>query len=201
MTLRPTVIAFLLCASLPLYAQSPEAGGGTPRAFCGKETAGSHSSVPAAKIDSTKEADIRRLLDLLGTKALVEQTVEGMSKSVRPLMANSLPPGAYREKLIDLFFSKFTSKMQAQELLDLAIPSYDKTFSHEEILGLIRFYETPLGQKTIKILPTLAADLQERGSKWGEELGRQSMLEVLGEHPDLAQALTDAQKLASPPSK
>ena len=100
MNLRPTVIAFLLCATLPLYAQSPAAAGGAPRSSGGQVTAGSQSSVPAAKIDSAKEADIRRLLDLLGTKALVEQTVEGMSKSVRPLMANSLPPGAYRERLI-----------------------------------------------------------------------------------------------------
>ena len=201
MNLRPTVIAFLLCTSLPLYAQSPAASGGAPRSFGGQQTAGSQASSPAAKIASAKEADIRRLLELVGTKALVEQTVEGMSKSVRPLMANSLPPGAYREKLIDLFFAKFTSKMHAQELLDLAMPSYDKNFSREEILGLISFYETPLGQKTIKILPILAADLQERGRKWGEDLGRQSMLEVLAEHPELAQALTDAQKSASPASK
>jgi len=86
-------------------------------------------------------------------------------------------------------------------LLELAIPSYDKNFSHQEILGLIRFYETPLGQKTVKVLPVLTAELQERAGKWGEELGRQSMLQVLAEHPDLAQALTDAQKVASQASK
>ena len=166
----------------------------------GQETAGSKAASPA-KIDAAKEADIRRLLDLVGTKTLVELSVDEMSKLVRPLLANSLPPGAYREKLIDLFFAKFTTKLDAQHWLDLVIPSYDKNFSHEEILGLIRFYETPLGQKTVRIVPILTTDLQERGRKWGEELGRQSMVEVLAEHPDLAQALTEAQKLASPVSK
>src|SRR6516164_8146096 len=202
MNRRWPLVAFLIgCEALPLYAQPPAASAGGARSSGGQTGSESQASSLAGKIDAAKEADIRRLLDLVGTKALVEQSLETMAKSVRPLVASSLPPGDYREKLVDLFFEKFKSKLYAQQLLDLAIPSYDKNFSHEEILGLIRFYETPLGRKTAKILPTLAADLQERGSKWGEELGRQSMLEVLGEHPDLAQALTDAQKLASPPSK
>jgi hypothetical protein len=35
------------------------------------------------------------------------------------------------------------------------------------------------------------------GGKWGEELGRQSMIEVLAEHPELAKEMEDASKAAS----
>jgi len=126
------------------------------------------------------------------------QMMETMGDTVRPLMANALPPGDYREKLIDLFFVKFKSKADLQQLLDSIAPLYDKYLSDEEIKGLIQFYQTPLGQKTVKVMPKLMAESQEKGSKWGEELGRQSMLEVLSEHPELEKAMEDARRAPVP---
>jgi hypothetical protein len=61
---------------------------------------------------------------------------------------------------------------------------------------LIRFYETPLGQKALSVLPKLSIEMQGEGMKVGEKLGRQSMLEVLSEHPELQKALEAAQKSA-----
>jgi len=147
----------------------------------------------AAKIDPAKEADIRRLLDLVGTKALVVQAMDSMSKSIKPLLTSSLPPGEYREKLVDLFFARFSAKADSQHMLDLAVPVYDKNFSHQEIRSLIEFYQTPLGQKAIATLPKVSAEMQELGRKWGEDLGKQCMVEVLSEHPELADALNSAQ--------
>src|SRR5690242_16636527 len=74
----------------------------------------------ATKIDPAKEADIRKLLDLIGTKAVVVQTMDSMSKSIKPLLTSSLPPGDYREKLVNLFFAKFSAKSDVEHLLDLA---------------------------------------------------------------------------------
>jgi uncharacterized protein len=159
------------------------------------------NATAATKIDPAKEADIRRLLDLAGTKALVVQTMDSMSKSIKPLLTNSLPPGEYREKLVDLFFAKFSAKADVEHLLDLAVPVYDKNFSHQEIRSLIEFYQTPLGQKAMATLPKVTAEMQEQGRKWGEDLGRQCMVEVLSEHPELADALNNAQSNAQAASK
>ena len=148
------------------------------------------------KIDPAKEADIRRLLDLAGTKTAMAQVMEGMEKNMRPMITSSLPPGDYREKLLDLFFERFQqhSKAQMQQLLDSAVPLYDKYFSDDDIKGLIRFYETPLGQRAISVLPKVSIEMQAEGMKLGEKMGRQSMTEVFLEHPELKQALADAQK-------
>jgi uncharacterized protein len=172
-------------------AKSPSPQSSTPKA-------GFSTAAPAAtaKIESGKEADIRRLLELTGAKALVVQTMNDMSKSLKPVLTNSLPPGDYREKLVNLFFVKFMAKADSQTLVDLAIPEYDKNFTDEEILGLIQFYQTPVGKKAISVLPRLMSDLQQRGRKWGEDLGRQSMIEVLAEHPEFQQQIADAQKAA-----
>ena len=60
-----------------------------------------------SKIDAAKEADIRHLLELAGTRALMGQMMSGMQQNIKPLMIEALPAGEYREKLIDLFFEKF----------------------------------------------------------------------------------------------
>jgi hypothetical protein len=103
-----------------------------------------------------------------------------------------LPPGEYREKLVDLFFQKFQSKVRVDQLLDLTVPIYAKYFSKEEIEGLTRFYQTPLGQKALSVLPQTLAESQAESRKWGEQLGREAMVEVLEEHPDLKKALEEA---------
>jgi hypothetical protein len=160
---------------------------------------GSNPAIPASKsaIDPAKEADIRRLLEVAGAKSLITQSMVGMEKNIRPMLLSSLPPGEYRDQLIDLFFAKFHSKLDTQKLLDMAVPAYDKYLSHEEIKGLLRFYETPLGQKALTVMPKLMGELQETGQKWGGELGRTSMTEVLTEHPELAKALEEAKETAS----
>jgi len=146
------------------------------------------------KIDPAKEADIRRLMDMVGIKKVMTDTMESMTQGLRPVLSNSLPPGDYRDKLIDLFFAKFQSKADMAQLLELSIPLYDKYFSHEEIKSLLAFYATPAGQKSITALPQLTAELRETGRKWGEKLGGDCMTEVLGEHPDLKSALEKASK-------
>jgi hypothetical protein len=158
----------------------------------------STATTPAAKIDPSKEADIRQLMEVVGVNALMLQMMGNMEKNIRPLMANALPSGEYREKLIDLFFEKFHSKAAPQTLLEMIIPLYDKYLSDKEIKELVQFYQTPLGQKTIQVMPKLLAESQDVGRKWGEKLGRESMIEVLSEHPELAKAMDEAKKNSSP---
>jgi hypothetical protein len=187
-----TSVALGVCLTLGSIGANAQHAPATAKSSDPQAAASKANPVSQSKIDPAKEADIRKLLDLVGTKALVSQTIDTMSKSIKPLLTNSLPAGEYREKLVDLFFAKFTTKTNVGHLLDLAVPVYDKNFSHQEIRSLIEFYQTPLGQKAITALPKVTAEMQEQGRKWGEELGKQCMLEVLAEHPDLAGALNAA---------
>jgi len=184
------IVCFLLIASG--FAQTKSSSPEVPP----KPQAAAEATGPSgpSQLDAAKKADIRRLMDLAGTGLLVGQVMDGMERNIKPLMMNALPPGEYREKLVDLFFAKFQSKADPRQLLDLAVPAYDKYYTHEEIKGLIQFYGTPLGQKLVSVQPKMTGELQEAGRKWGEGLGRDSMIEVLAEHPDLATALLAAKK-------
>ncbi len=179
-----TVIAgIIVFASTAAYSQATQ---GAP-----KVRSASADTTPT-QIDRAKEADIRRLLDLVGATALANTSMDQMEQNIRPMMTNSLPPGEYREKLVDLFFEKFHSKRDTNQLVALIIPIYDKYYTHADIKTLIQFYESPTGRKMAASLPNITAESGAAGQKWGEQLGRDSMIEVLQEHPDLRQALESA---------
>jgi hypothetical protein len=199
-----TLVAALwlvLLAGLPAQTLWSQTTSSTQHPDSAPASQASEAAAPApapapAKIDPAKEADIRRMLEVTGVQTVAIEMMNQMMESIKPLMVNSLPPGDYRDKLIDLFLEKFRSKADAQRLVDLAVPVYDKHFSHDEIKALTQFYQTPLGKKTLTELPQVMLELQTKGQAWGENLGRDSMQEVLTEHPDLAEALATAAKSA-----
>jgi hypothetical protein len=181
----------LLFSSALCYGQAaPAAQRSGPDSVAQAITAGK----PA--IDPAKAADIHRLLELVGTRDLFEQSFGGSMTQIKPLVARSLPPGEYRDKLVDLFFQRFQAKVNSDEFMNLAVPVYDKYFTADEIKQLIKFYETPIGKKAVASLPKLTSELSQIGQAWGSELGRQSMNEVLAQNPDLAMAMDEARKTA-----
>lgn len=197
MNIRATIPWFLFWGmlfgqSIALAQQSPSGRqpgqAGTPASASGA------NSIGLSKIDPVKEAAIRQLIDLDGGTAALNKLLDGMQQGIKVEMANLLPPGEYRQKLIDLFSEKFRSAANPQELLDQTTQIYDKYLSLEDVQGLIHFYSTPLGRKTLTVLPQVTLEVQRQSTKWGENLGRQTMHEVLSEHPDLANALVEAQK-------
>ncbi len=190
MKVRSVIACFFLIACSHAQTQSNSGQPSQPTASAPSPTA------QPSKIDPAKAAEIRQLMEVAGTKAIMIQTMDSMSGNIKPLLTKALPPGEYRDKVVDLFFVKFRSKADPQQLLDLIVPLYDKYLSEQEIKALTQFYQTPLGQKTMQVMPKLTAESAELGRKWGEELGRQSMLDVLSEHPELEKALEDAKKNA-----
>jgi uncharacterized protein len=188
------VVFSLFIGTSSLAAQSQAPAAAETRALAnGHSTTAPAAAAPA--IDPAKAADIQRLIEVAGMKKLVSETMAGMVVNVRPTLEHSLPPGPYREKLIALFLERLQSKLQPQQFMDMAAAAYDKYLSDDEIKGLTAFYQTPLGQKTLTILPQLTIELQKQGMQLGEQAGRDSMQEVLAEHPDLAQSLQDAAAL------
>ena len=153
----------------------------------------SSAAAPAAQqIDPAKEADIRQLMDVVGMKATVTRMMSAMEQSMRPMFIRSLPPGQYRERLVRLFFEKLHANTNPEHILNLVIPVYAQNLSDDDIKGLIQFYKTPLGQKWVSVQPKVESEMAPAARSWGEKLGRQSMKEVLEEHPELERQLKEA---------
>jgi len=144
------------------------------------------------KTDPAVEASIRHMFEVADMKTAIQDTLAKSAENVRGTLRTALPPGAYRETLIDLFFAKFQSKFTPDKLIDICVPIYAKYCSKEEIDRLSVFYSTPLGKKSLSVTQKATFEIQLISMKQGELWGRESMMEVLAEHPDLAKALEAA---------
>lgn len=54
---------------------------------------------------------------------------------------------------------------------ELSYPIYHKHLTTEDIAELIRFYKSPIGQKTMQLLPTVSRETMQAGETWGRTLG------------------------------
>ncbi len=187
---------FFLACTAPMSGAAQQTTSTSSQAPAVQTAPSAQAAAPAAKpataIDPAKDAAIRKLFEVMGTKDAMRQVIANMSATVKPLLESSLPAGEYRSQLIDLFFQRLQVKLRVDDLLEIAIPIYDKHFSLEDIEGLTKFYETPLGKKATSVLPQVLLEAQAAGKKLGEQMGRESMIEVLEEHPDLKKSLEDA---------
>ena len=85
-----------------------------------------------------KLADIRRLLELNGSRATSQAFLDAVIWQLRSQAKPETPPE---------FWRALGEELRAERLEDMAVPIYDKHFTHEEIRDFIRFYETPAGRK------------------------------------------------------
>ncbi len=190
---RAALLASFLLLCLYAEGQSPSSPEATP-----PKPAPEATTAAPANIDSATEADIRQLLKLSGAEQMMLRTMSQMATTMKPLMTSALPPGDYREKLVDLYFAKFLSKDLSGAVLNLSVPLYAKYFSDAEIRELIAFYQTPVGRKLVSVNPQLLNDVHQGALFLGQKLGAECIREVIAEHPELIKQAQDAGKPQSP---
>lgn len=114
---------------------------------------------------AAKRADIRKLIELTGAANI---SADALQKMIEPLKA-SYP------QVPEEFWNTFVHEVHSDELVDLVIPIYDKYYTHGEIQELMQFYQSPVGQKTIKVLPKLSAEAIDAGQEWGRMVADRAM--------------------------
>lgn len=122
-----------------------------------------------AQAPSSKDKKIKELLEISGSGKLGVQVANQMLTSFKSQY--SLVP--------EEFWDKMKSKIKADDLIALVAPLYSKHFTEPEIEQLIAFYKTPIGQKTIQVMPLLAQESMQAGQEWGQKLGAQIAQELL----------------------
>ena len=121
--------------------------------------------------DAIKEAE--RLLGIMGIDTALEQSIEQMLH-VQLQQNPALAP--YKNVLME-FFSKY---MSYESLKPDMVKIYANAFSADELRELNDFYRTPVGMKTIELMPTLMGQ--------GAQLGASRVQENIGELEQMIQA-------------
>lgn len=144
-----TICVLVLAAAAQAPAQSP-----TPQV------------APQADAErAAKRSEIRQLIELTGAANI---SADALQKMIEPLKA-SYP------QVPEEFWNTFIHEVHSDELIDLVIPIYDKYYTRDEIQELTHFYQSPVGQKTIKVLPKLSAEAIDAGQEWGRMVADRAM--------------------------
>jgi hypothetical protein len=131
---------------------------------------------PAASdnIAPAKRADIEKLMRITGPPDVTRQMsnffIRQMSQTIKAARPD-LPAKTYRilgEEINKVIEEQMTAK---GGFLDMVIPIYAKHFSHKDIKGLLKFYHTDLGKKTIKIWPLVLQESMTLAQDWSKSLG------------------------------
>ena len=163
--LLPLIIA-IVCQ--PCLAQVADAPGSAAKPQTQGSAAKQKSQGSAAKgsttktIDPIKKEDIRKMLVATGAGQMGVQVINQMIG-----MQRRQNPNVPKE-----FWDDFLSEIDANELIELTIPAYDKHLSHDEVKELTRFYESPVGKKLVQVQPQIMQDSMSAGQQWGAKLAQ-----------------------------
>lgn len=151
------------------------------------------SEAPAtavAKVDPAKEAAIRHLMDITQSSKLGDNMAAYISNEVRRYMSQSMDPTTL-PKFMEAFNQKFAASAPAKNVTDAMVPIYDRAFSKEEIDGLVQFYESPLGQHVVQVLPQVLQESQDAAAKMDQEAALNVLRGMSTDYPELKRILPD----------
>ncbi len=114
---------------------------------------------------SSKIENIKKLLDLTGSGKMGAQVAQTMISSFQESYSNV--PNEYWESV--------KKEINADDIVALVIPIYDKYYTEEDIQKLIEFYESPIGKKVISTTPLIVQESMSAGKIWGENIGKKVM--------------------------
>ncbi len=127
-------------------------------------------SMAASDISPAKRAAIIQLMETTGSKNIGLQMGNAMIQNLVTAMKTGNPDLPDRAVAIVTEETRKLVEQRIDGLLKTIVPIYDQYFTADEINELLAFYQTPIGKKTISVLPRLTQASMLAGQKWGQEL-------------------------------
>ena len=129
-------------------------------------------------VDPALRTDIERLMDTTGVSATGTQMASAVSDAFLNGLRQtqqSVPPRVI-EIVREILNTEFEQAFNTGEIKDRQIALYAKYFTHDDVKGMLAFYQTDLGKKAIAAMPGLTRE----GAAIGEQWARANMPRVLG---------------------
>ena len=139
----------LLCGSLVHAAENPSPNG-------------------PAGANPPSEASIKQMLEVMQTRKLVDSMMAQMDNLLLQTVAQAaqgrpIPPNV--QKQIDQHRAEMTAMMKDllawEKLEPLYVRVYQKTFTQQELDGMLAFYKTPVGAAMVAKMPAVMQNTME----------------------------------------
>jgi len=144
--------------------------------------------MPPEKPDPAKDAAIRHLLDITNESQMADSISGMISTQVRSLAAREMKDDRLQKFMVE-FDQQFRASVPASKVVDAVVPIYSQEFSMEEIQGLIKFYESPLGQKMVQTMGQVSRDTQQAGFSIEKQAAIATLQKMTTDYPEMSKFL------------
>ena len=143
------VVAFLVA----IQGSAPAAVEASPQS---DKPAAAHSSA----IDPAKETDIRTLLDLVGARDQVQESVNYSAEQYREKLLATVANNDKNQAFVNAVITDYEKKFDVDQVTEQLVAIYDKHYSSEEIKELLQFYGSPIGQRVATEAAKISREIQ-----------------------------------------
>lgn len=187
--------AAIVMLAIPALAQTPGTSQQKPPAQHQPGTAEQTEPTPldaapslVEKPDPAKEAAVRHLMEITQTNKMGENIAAAITNQVRQVMSRAIQPDQLQQ-FMDAFGQKFNASAPPSEVTDAVIPIYASHFSMEDIQGLTKFYESPLGRKVVSSMPQVTQQSEAAGIQIDQKAAMSVLRDMQEQYPQLKQML------------
>jgi uncharacterized protein len=162
--------------------------GGTPNSVqAASQASASTQSATRAAIDPGKEADIRALLELVGARDQVQESVRQTAEQYREKILAAVPDNERGQTFVNATINEYEKRYDVDRVNEQLVALYDKHYTDEEIKSLLQFYGSPLGQKVAAEGPKIFREIQETTRAEAAKAVKAALQEARQENPGVGQ--------------
>jgi len=164
--------------------------GGTPDSVQAASQASAHPPTvtkAASSIDPTKEADIRALLELVGARDQVQESVRQTAEQYREKILASVPDSERGQAFVNTTINEYEKRYDVNRVNEQLVGLYNKHYTDEEIKSLLQFYGSPLGQKVAAESPKIFHEIQETTRAEAAKAVKEALQQARQENPGMGQ--------------
>ncbi len=137
---------------------------------------------------STKETDIRSLMELVGARDVVQDGASNAIEQSREKLLATVPNNDKGQAFVNAFAASYQKKFDVGQVTEQLVSVYDKHFTQEEIKGLLQFYGSPLGQRVAAEMPKISREIQSVTRAAGNKAAREALAELKQQNPEVGQS-------------
>src|ERR1700741_1976658 len=105
------------------------------------------ATAASPQIDAAKNADIRSLIELVGARDQIEDSMTSSAEQYRERLLATVPNNEKGQAFVNSVITEYQRKFNLDEAVDQLVTIYDKHYTDAEIKGLLQCYGTPFGHK------------------------------------------------------
>jgi len=161
--------------------------GGSPGAVQAAAQSSATEQNQRKSIDPVKDADIRALLELVGARDQVQDSVRQIAEQYREKLLATVPDNEKGQAFVNTAINEYEKRYDVDKVTEQLVALYDKHYSDEEIKGLLQFYGSPLGQKVAAESPKIFREIQETTRGEAAKAIKDALQQARQENPGVGQ--------------